>query len=260
MPFKPWLSLCLITLLACDHNNLSASQPVSKLNKDSASNPGNPYGSIGDIPLPAGYKRVPSDSFGAFLRKHKLKKDRTVYLYNGQPKNNQSAQFAVLDLSTGNRDLQQCADAVMRLRSDFLFSTGQYEAIVFRDNNGKALAFQPPYTLANLAHYQQQVFGICGSASLSKQLKKVTDLSFVQPGDVLIRGGFPGHAVLVMDVAENESGEKIFLLAQGFMPAQDMHVLLNPAEEDGSLWYKAAKDQWVITPEYVFRSEELSRW
>ena len=53
--------------------------------------------SIQDIPLPQGYERiaVPANSFGAFLRSVSLKKDRTVYLYNGQKKYNQSAQYAV---------------------------------------------------------------------------------------------------------------------------------------------------------------------
>ena len=50
---------------------------------------------------------------------------------------------------------------------------------------------------------------MCGSASLSKQLNPVTDFSTIQPGDVIIRGGFPGHAVIVMDVATNASDEKI---------------------------------------------------
>lgn len=256
MPFKPWLSLSLAALLACDDNSLAVTGPTTQLQQPQE----NPYGAIDEIPLPAGYKRVNGDAFGNYLRKLKLKKDRTVYLYNGLPKRNQAAQFAVLDLSTGNRDLQQCADAVMRLRSDFLFSAGHYDEIIFTDNNGKALAFQPPYTRENLGRFQQRVFGICGSASLSKQLKRVTDFYLIEPGYVLIRGGFPGHVVMVMDVAENESGEKIYLLAQGFMPAQDMHILINPSAENGSPWYKAGEEEWIQTPEYVFRRTELSKW
>ena len=256
MPFKPWLSLCLVAGLACDHNNLSAADQFPRSDQPVE----NPYDSIGDIPLPTGYKRISRDEFAVYLRKQKLKKDRTVYLYNGSPKRNQLAQFAVLNLSTGDRDLQQCADAVMRLRSDYLFSSGQYIAILFRDNNGKAIPFQQPFTHANLSRYQQQVFGLCGSASLSKQLKAITDFSTIQPGDVLIRGGFPGHAVIVMDVAENEEGEKIYLLAQGYMPAQDMHVLLNPEDEVLSPWYKVNSDETIITPEYLFRRNELKRW
>lgn len=57
--------------------------------------PLNPYPSIGVIPPPVGYHRVPVEapSFASCLRKIPLKKDRTVYLYNGHP-NSQDVQFA----------------------------------------------------------------------------------------------------------------------------------------------------------------------
>ncbi len=42
-----------------------------------------------------------------------------VLLYNSQQKYNQNAHLAVVDLPIGQRDLHQCADAVMRLHADF---------------------------------------------------------------------------------------------------------------------------------------------
>ena len=50
--------------------------------------------SIGAIPLPPAYRRtaVAEGSFGEWLRELPLKKDKTVYLYNGQKKPDQSAQ------------------------------------------------------------------------------------------------------------------------------------------------------------------------
>jgi hypothetical protein len=97
----------------------------------------NPYKTISGIPLPAGYERVAADtgSFAAWLRTLPLKKDKTVYLYNGLPKVNQAAQFAVIDISVGNKDLQQCADAVMRLRAEYLYSRQRCSEIDFTDNN-----------------------------------------------------------------------------------------------------------------------------
>src|SRR6476619_4042771 len=61
----------------------------------------NPYQHVSDIPLPKGFERpnLDPESFAAWLRNMKLKKDKTVYLYNGQPKYNQSAQFAVLNFT-----------------------------------------------------------------------------------------------------------------------------------------------------------------
>ena len=49
----------------------------------------------------------------------------------------------------------------------------------------------------------------------------------IEIGDVFIQGGFPGHAIIVVDLAENEVGEKCFLVAQSYMPAQEIHVLKN---------------------------------
>src|SRR5688572_25280524 len=64
---------------------------------------------LSEIPLPPGYTRVegPEKSFAAWLRDVKIKEDKHVYLYNGQLKGNQSAQFAVLDIPVGKKDLQQ---------------------------------------------------------------------------------------------------------------------------------------------------------
>ena len=96
----------------------------------------NPYRQIDEIPLPAGYHRIPAadDSFAGWLRKLPLKKDKRVFTYSGALKQNQSAQYAVIDISVGTRDLQQCADAVMRLRAEYKFRQGAYSEICFWDN------------------------------------------------------------------------------------------------------------------------------
>ena len=216
---------------------------------------------ISSVPLPDGYTRIPGNegSFTAWLRNLALKKDKTVYLYDGSEKANQSAQFAVLDISVGDKNLQQCADAVMRLRAEYLFSTSRYSSISFTDNEGGVYKFNEPYTKDHLLKYLERVFGMCGSASLSRQLKTI-EMKNMQPGDVLIKGGFPGHAVIVMDMAENDKGQKIYLLAQSYMPAQDIHVLKNPNNEDLSPWYELNDDRDIITPEYYFTNDQLKSW
>ncbi len=221
----------------------------------------NPYPFPDHIPLPEGFTRTTADStsFTHYLRTLPLKKDKTVYLFNGQPKYNQSAQFAVFNVSVGKQDLQQCADAVMRLRAEYLFARQNWNQILFRDNNGKAYAFTPPYTRVHFDQYLQQVFGMCGSASLEKQLQP-RSWAALEPGDVLIRGGFPGHAVLVVDVAENAQHEKIFLLAQSYMPAQDIHLLRNPANTGNSPWYQADAVNDIVTPEWTFHPQALRTW
>lgn len=258
---KTSILLLSIFFLSCNAKSGTSTDTTSKKGPASVTDNINPYPFINAIPLPAGYERSKGDrnSFANWLGKVALKKDKTVYLFNGDPKANQSAQFAVLDISTGDKDLQQCADAVMRLRAEYLFATGQYEKILFTDNEGGKYPFSQPYNKTHLLSYLQTVFGMCGSASLSKQLKPA-DVDSIRPGDVLIRGGFPGHAVMVMDVAVNKEGRSIYLLAQGYMPAQDMHVLINPADENLSPWYEVDDAATIITPEYVFNRNELKSW
>jgi len=160
--------------------------------------------SMEEIPAPEGYKKVfhRSGSFGEWLRKVRLKEDKTVYLYNGRMKPNQSAQFAVLDISTGKKDLQQCADAVMRLRSEYFFQQRNYDEIAFMDYNGKWYKWQGGSNRKKFDSYMENVFGWCGSASLEKQLKSVSNMENMQTGDVFIKGGFPVHSVMVADMGE----------------------------------------------------------
>ena len=212
--------------------------------------------------MPEGFSFTQNEknSFAAWLENGPLKRDKTVYLFDGSQKKNQSAQYAVVDVSVGEKNLQQCADAVMRLRAEYLFSQQKFKEIVFIDNAGKEYHFTSPYTQQNFTVYLEKVFGMCGSASLSKQLKTVNEFSKIKAGDVIIKGGFPGHAVIVMAVAINDMGKKIFLLAQSYMPAQDVHVLLNPTIEKLSPWYGVVKENTIITPEFVFHHNQLMEW
>lgn len=220
------------------------------------------FATVKQIPLPPGFERLPAAdaSFDAWLRNRPLKNNNTVYLYNGMPKRNQDAQFAVLDIPVGTQDLQQCADAVMRLRAEYLYDRGRWSEIAFTDNNRKTYRYQNGNNRPAFERYLRNVFGWCGSASLEKQLKRAGKLSQVLPGDVLIKGGHPGHAVIVMDAAVNARGERIYLLAQSYMPAQDIHILKNPADRRLSPWYKAIDNQSIITPEWVFQAHHLRRW
>ena len=83
----------------------------------------------------------------------------------------------------------------------------------------------------------------------------------IQIGDVFILGGFPGHAVLVVDVCENKStGEKLFLIQQSYMPAQEIHVLKNLNNSEISPWYSVNFSGDLETPEWTFTKEQLMRW
>ncbi|MEZ4827710.1 MAG: DUF4846 domain-containing protein [Bacteroidia bacterium] len=229
------------------------------------------------IPVPEGYHRVEvaSHSFASWLRSLPLKPGRPeVKLFNGSPKYNQNAHYVVIDIDPGTRDLQQCADAVMRLKAEYHFACGEYDQIHFNFTSGDRAdyikyrdGYRPQFTgnkvywsksasadasYRNFRKYMDLVFSYAGTFSLEKELQPVTDINEVQAGDVFIQGGFPGHAVVVVDVAENnETGKRIFLLAQSYMPAQEMHVLRNYEEGALNPWYSAAPGT-VYTPEWTF--------
>ena len=100
-----------------------------------------------------------------------------------------------------------------------------------------------------------------GTASLDKELVEVP-IDSIQPGDVFIQGGHPGHAITVVDVCVNpETKEKCFMVAQSFMPAQSVHVLQNFNNEGISPWYKVSEcQQEVLTPEWSFYATDLMRF
>jgi Domain of unknown function (4846) len=220
------------------------------------------YITIGNITVPPGYTRVAAaaGSFAAWLRDVSLKKEKAVYLYNGKLKPNQSAQFAVIDIPVGSKNLQQCADVVMRLRAEYLFAQKKFGNIAFMDYSGKWYKWTGTTNRPAFDNYLQNVFGWCGSASLEKQLKPVENFNDITAGNVFIQGGFPGHAMIVVDVAVNEKGNKAFMLAQGYQPAQDIHVVNNPMNNSLNPWYEVNDENLIITPEWRFYKSHLRRW
>lgn len=222
---------------------------------------------IGEIPMPEGFARVAAQpgSFAEWLRDIYLRKNNIVYLYNGQPVEQQTLHYAVLDISTGNRDLQQCADAIMRLKAEYYFSRKEYYNISFPGAKSAVYNFdayakkQNCYSHDCLLKFMETVFINCGTYTVDEMTKPV-NINAMQAGDVFVKAGAPGHAMIVVDAAENAAGEKIFLLAQSYMPAQDMHIVINPTNTALSPWYKVMNYEKVITPGWVFSKNQLKRW
>lgn len=232
---------------------------------------------------PSGFERIAAapGSFAAWLRALPLQEDGArVHLHTGAEKRRQDVHAAVVAIDTGTRDLQQCADAIMRLRAEWLFGAGRLTDIAFTMTEGGSVPFSrwakgerpspsgkvwkrsasPDASHASLRRYLDFVHSYAGTVSLEKELAPVAQLDDLAPGDVFIKGGFPGHAVLVADVAVNPvTKAKRFLLIQSFMPAQDMHVLRNPQNPDGSPWYSLSAGA-LVTPEWTFPTGSLRRW
>lgn len=235
--------------------------------------------------VPKDYKRISvnEESYEEYLRNLPLKPHGTdVFYYNGNLKRNTSVHQGVIDIDVGDRDLQQCADATIRLRAEYLFQQGLYEHISFQFTNGfpaEYLKWRQGYRIAlegnhtswvrradpsddyaSFRKYLDLVFAYAGTLSLSKELPEVS-IEDMTIGDIIIQGGSPGHAVMVVDMAEHgETGEKIFLLAQSYMPAQDIHVLRNPSNTELSPWYSLNPGSRLVTPEWTFEDAKVRRF
>lgn len=235
----------------------------------------------GRFPPPAGLARVPvvEGSFPAYLRALPLKPAGSpVHYFDGRIKAN-PVHAAVIDLELGTRDLQQCADAIMRLQAEYLFTQQAFDQIQFPFTNG----FQATYakwragfrirvqgnevgwvkrtntdgSYESFRKYLDMVFAYAGTTSLDREAYQI-DPSQLRIGDIFVQSGSPGHAVIVVDLAEHPtSGEKVFLLAQSYMPAQDIHVLKNPGS--ASPWYSLSEINPLYTPEWTFDLGSLQR-
>ncbi len=236
-----------------------------------------------NVVVPRGFKRVELDtsSFGYWLRNLPLKKKGTkVLLYNNKKKGNQKIHCAVIDIDVGSRDLQQCADAVMRLRAEYLYSREEFTKIHFNFLNGfnfKYSKWSDGYNLnskkngwlrtpgvkrpgyKNFRRYMNIVFNYANTKSLNSELKSVP-IEDIQPGDVFIQGirTHYNHAVIVLDVAVNDQGEKVFLIAQSFTPAQDIEVLIKPGSN--SPWHTIPEGTEFETAEWLFYKSDLKRF
>jgi hypothetical protein len=225
---------------------------------------------------PEGYvqEKVASGSFAEWLQKLPLKSAGTrTKTYNGVIARTDVETAAVVDISVGRQDLQQCADVVMRLRGEYLYQAKRYDEISFNfvsgfrcdyvhyangyryRNNHWVLQAGKDYSYAAFMRYMQLVFSYAGTLSLEKELKPVTNPNELKAGDVFIRGGSPGHCFIVMDVVENREHKKMFLLAQSFMPAQNLQVL---QYDQGQCWFTMNKvaNIWygdLVAPQYLRR-------
>ena len=235
------------------------------------------------ILLPEGYSRIVcgDSTFSAYVRHLPLLPNGTkVHYFDGSVKDKSGVYVAVIDMETGKKDLQQCADVAIHVRADYLYKSNKHDKIKFNFTSG----FEAPYSKwmegyrvslkGNKAEwvkvaapgdneqifrsYMDVIYSYCGSLSLSRELKKIR-FDEIQPGDILIKGGSPGHVELVTDMAIDKHGNKIYMLAQGYMPSQQMQLLANPMNLSISPWYEL-KSGAIRTPECVFNSDQFMRF
>jgi hypothetical protein len=241
---------------------------------------------IGEIPPPGDYKRVKVEkgSFSEYLQNLPLRQDSSiVHLYNGEPKINQEAQYAVIQMDVGKKDLQQCADAVMRLWGEYLYGQKDYNKIIYHFTNGMKVKFvdyaegyrakkkknnklewgkfaKRDYSYESFRKYMDLIFTYSGTMSLknfdSIPLKKHE----LEIGHFLVQEKKPyGHAVIVVDKAIREDGKIVYLLAQSYMPAQEIHILRNYMNPTISPWYEFPLKN-IRTPEWDFTENDWAKF
>lgn len=234
---------------------------------------------------PPGYERISDEegSFARWLRDLPLKAHgSTVKYYNGSTKSSRGVYAAVIDKAIGSGDLHQCADAVIRLRAEYLWETEQYDRLHFKLTNGWNMEYTEwmkgkrfkikgnttwwengtarANTYEDLWGYLTVLFNYAGTYSLNKELKAI-DTQEMQIGDMFIRGGFPGHVMIIVDMAVNpQTGQKVFMLAQSYMPAQELQVVINPNNSSLGVWYPADFGETLYTPEWTFKRSEFKRF
>lgn len=232
--------------------------------------------------VPSGFVRVESEeeSFAYYLQNLPLKPHGTNVRYFDGREKLRDVYLAVVDFTLGDRDLQQCADGVIRLRAEYLYEKERFDEIHFNFVSGFHADFTKwasgygisvdgnnvswiPNSNNNGSYesfhkYLDIVFAYASTLSLEKELKE-KPFEQLQVGDVFIQGGSPGHCVIVVDMAVNEeTGEKIFMLAQSYMPAQDIQILKGDGED--SPWFSGNIEDTLYTPEWTFQTSDLKTW
>jgi hypothetical protein len=217
------------------------------------------------------------DSWQYFLQ-HLPVVDSPIVDYHGKKIGYQQKHTGIIPYDVGKSDLQQCADALMRLRAEYLFAKGKYDSIGFHFTGGQFYTFNDfaggkrPVPKGNdvvfvkraacakdhaaLRKYLDIVYTYAGTISLAKELKTASGF---EVGTVVIYAGSPGHCFIIIDEKLDETGEKLYKLAEGYTPAQSIYVLRNVWAEGNSPWYRLTTGT-INTASYSFTSYKLGKF
>ena len=219
----------------------------------------------------------PPDSWQYFLQ-HLPIKEGPILDYQGNEISFQDKHVALINYDIGTTDLQQCADALMRLRAEYLFNQRRFSEIGFHFTSGDYYSWEEyckgrrPRVRGNKVHlvttipsaktheslrkYLDIVYTYAGTISLNKELKPSDDFEI---GTIIIQPGSPGHCCIIIDKAVNKEGENVYKLAEGYTPAQSIYVLSNSSDKEISPWYKLNKGI-IQTSSYTFTRYSLKKF
>lgn len=230
---------------------------------------------------PKGFERIPvvKGSFGEHLRNTYLRPaDAQVYFYNGKVKYLRNVYSAVIDWDITSNAMTS-VDCVTWFHSEYCYKKGLYEHIVYPLHNGFMMDFtkwiegyrttmednnfrwektaEPDSSYFQLRNFQDYTFAYADAKSAKFQAEPSSP-ELLDFGTVFISEDRWGHGVIVVDVAEHpDTRERVFMLAQSFVPAQEMQILQNPVRSELSPWYSVQDiDSILITPEWTFTNQE----
>jgi hypothetical protein len=201
---------------------------------------------IGEIFLPSKeYHRIgiEQNSFAEYLRELPLKnKGSEVINYRGgvfKSDFDTSVAF-VVDLDIKGRRLEQCMDILVRLYAEYLWGVKQIRNFTLPLPGGYWLKWQdwksglrpffkgidvsmiksdhPDSSYNAFKNYLNTVYSESHTQQFYHNYQPL-ERTKVQIGDIIIKKGTKGHAVMIVDMAKNEHGNLIALLGNGDTPA-----------------------------------------
>jgi hypothetical protein len=217
------------------------------------------------FPAPDSYQRMPvqTGSFAHWLRGIPVKaKSTEVRAFDGRLI--AAPAEAVVPLDVGKGDIQQCADSILRLYAEYRWWRGDADSLAYHFTSGDSSSWidwrngerfrirgskvdrlrQAPSenSYEEFKRWLHHSFGYAGTRSLRLDAAPVEAADSLQPGDFFVSPGSPGHAILILDIAVAPGLPPVALLGQGFMPAQDFHVLRGVGSHVIDGWFLLPSD------------------
>ena len=204
--------------------------------------------------------------------------DQPILDYKGRPIDYQQKHVGIVPYDVGATDLQQCADALMRLRAEYLFQQKRYDEIGFHFVSGDyyswnaycnglrpvpkgrgikfITASHSQKNHESLRHYLDIVYNYASTISLAKELEPANRFEI---GTVVIHAGSPGHCFIIIDEIRNNKVDTVYKLLEGYTPAQSIYVLRNLSVPGISPWHKL-KMGVIETASYRFDNYKLVKF
>lgn len=190
-----------------------------------------------------------NNSFSDFLRKLPLKKTGSHVLnYRGGvfKSGGDTSVASVVDMDVTGRRLEQCMDILVRLYAEYLWGKEQVGNFNLPLPGGYWLewqkwktGFRPVFKGINVfwsrssqpdsSHQSFRTFlNTVYSESHTQQFYHAyqpIERREVQIGDIIIKKGTKGHAIMIVDLVKNERGQMMALIGNGDTPACQLFLL-----------------------------------